>query len=222
MKSSSRAAGKVIEDSDRKEISLRPVVPSPLRAAGVFVVVDLASRINQADQQFPGLCPAARHMARHAAKLILEEIEGKRPTSDGALPQFRDFDKGSIATIAVEPASSPDLPRSRKPQHEASRKPPLAARETADYTPIQAVPRPSRANLAQLVEQLICNQPVVGSSPTVGFPSNSTSYEANPLRIRGLGGYSDAIYFLLVARVSSSFPPSTRCFWHQGWHHENE
>jgi hypothetical protein len=26
-----------------------------------------------------------------------------------------------------------------------------------------------RANLAQLVEQLICNQPVVGSSPTVGF-----------------------------------------------------
>jgi hypothetical protein len=153
VKRSSRAAGKVIEDSDRKEISLRPVVPFPLRAAGVFVVVDLASRINQ------------------AAKVILEEIEGKRPTSDGALPQFRDFDKGSIATIAVVPASSPGLPQSRKPQHEARRKPPLAARETADYTPIQAVPRPSRANLAQLVEQLICNQPVVGSSPTVGFPS---------------------------------------------------
>jgi len=34
----------------------------------VFVVVDLASRINQ------------------AAKVILEEIEGKRPTSDEALP----------------------------------------------------------------------------------------------------------------------------------------
>ena len=163
MKRSSRAAGKVIEDSDRKEISLRPVVPFPLRAAGVFVVVDLASRINPTGQQFPGLCPAARHMARHAAKVILEEIEGKRPTSDEALPQFRDFDKGSIATIAVVPASSPGLPRSRKP--------PLAARETADYTPIHAVPRPSRANLAQLVEQLICNQPVVGSSPTVGFPS---------------------------------------------------
>jgi len=171
VKRSSRAAAKVIEDSDRKEISLRPVVPFPLRAAGVFVVVDLASRINQAGQQFPGLCPAARHMARHAAKVILEEIEGKRPTSDEALPQFRDFDKGSIATIAVVPASSPGLPQSRKPQHEARRKPPLAARETADYTPIQAVPRPSRANLAQLVEQLICNQPVVGSSPTVGFPS---------------------------------------------------
>lgn len=102
-----------------EKISLRPVVPFPPGAAGVFVVVDLASRINPTGQQFPGLCPAARHMPRHAAKLILEEIEGKRPTSDEAISQFRDFDKGSIATIAVVPASSPGLPKSRKPQHEA-------------------------------------------------------------------------------------------------------
>ena len=136
VKRSSRAAGKVVVDSYRNERFIRPVVPFPPRAAGVFVVVDFASRINPTGQQFPGLCPAARHMARPAAKVILEEIEGKRPTSDGALPQFRDFDKGSIATIAVVPASSPGLPQSRKPQHEARRKPPLAARETADYTPV--------------------------------------------------------------------------------------
>ena len=28
------------------------------------------------------------------------------------------------------------------------------------------------ADLAQLAEQLICNQPVVGSNPTVGFSEN--------------------------------------------------
>lgn len=38
-------------------------------------------------------------MGRHAAKVILEEIEGKRPKSYDVRPQFRYFDKGSMATI---------------------------------------------------------------------------------------------------------------------------
>ena len=42
------------------------------------------------------------------------------------------------------------------------------------------------AGIAQLVEQLICNQQVVGSRPTAGSPSNS-------LLERGLAGGCDAL-----------------------------
>jgi NADH dehydrogenase len=80
----------------------RLVVETDLSLPGhpeVFVAGDLASCVDQAGKRVPGLCPAAMQMGRHAAKVILEEIEGKPPKSYDVRPQFRYFDKGSMATI---------------------------------------------------------------------------------------------------------------------------
>ena len=80
----------------------RIVVGSDLSIPGhpeVFAVGDLANCIDQSGQRVPGLCPAAIQMGRHAAKVILEEIGGKRPPSYDVRPLFRYFDKGSMATI---------------------------------------------------------------------------------------------------------------------------
>lgn len=80
----------------------RLVVETDLSLPGhpeVFVAGDLASCVDQAGKRVPGLCPAAMQMGRHAARVILEEIEGKRPESYDVRPQFRYFDKGSMATI---------------------------------------------------------------------------------------------------------------------------
>lgn len=80
----------------------RLVVETDLSLPGhpeVFVAGDLASCVDQASIRVPGLSPAAMQMGRHAAKVILEEIGGKRPSSYDVRPQFRYFDKGSMATI---------------------------------------------------------------------------------------------------------------------------
>lgn len=65
----------------------------------VFVAGDLAHCIDQSGQRVPGLSPAAIQMGRHAAKVILEEVAGKRSKHYDVRPQFRYFDKGSMATI---------------------------------------------------------------------------------------------------------------------------
>ncbi len=80
----------------------RIVVGTDLSIPGhpeVFVTGDLASCVDQAGVRVPGLSPAAMQMGRHAAKVILEEIAGKRPDSYPVRPQFRYFDKGTMATI---------------------------------------------------------------------------------------------------------------------------
>lgn len=80
----------------------RLVVETDLSLPGhpeVFVAGDLASCVDQAGKRVPGLSPAAMQMGRHAAKVILEEIGGKRPASYDVRLQFRYFDKGSMATI---------------------------------------------------------------------------------------------------------------------------
>ena len=65
----------------------------------VFVAGDLASCVDQAGKRVPGLCPAAMQMGRHAARVILEEVKGRRSRDYDVRPQFRYFDKGSMATI---------------------------------------------------------------------------------------------------------------------------
>ena len=59
-----------------------------------------------------------------------------------------------------------------------------------------------KANLAQLVEQLICNQPVVGSSPTVGS-----------ITINGLWGFGEnnPIGSNRFVTVFSGFSPCFNC-----------
>lgn len=65
----------------------------------VFVAGDLAHCIDQAGKPVPALCPAAIQMGKHAAKVILEEVEGRGGKAYNVRPQFRYFDKGSMATI---------------------------------------------------------------------------------------------------------------------------
>ena len=65
----------------------------------VFVAGDLAHCVDQSGRLVPGLSPAAIQMGRHAAKVILEEINGTRSKDYDVRPQFRYFDKGSMATI---------------------------------------------------------------------------------------------------------------------------
>ena len=65
----------------------------------VFVAGDLAHCVDQSCRLVPGLSPAAIQMGRHAAKVILEEINGTRSKDYDVRPQFRYFDKGSMATI---------------------------------------------------------------------------------------------------------------------------
>jgi len=80
----------------------RLVVGTDLSLPGrpeVFVAGDLASCVDQAGKRVPGLCPAAMQMGRHAAKVILGEVKGDRGEGYDVRPQFRYFDKGSMATI---------------------------------------------------------------------------------------------------------------------------
>jgi NADH dehydrogenase len=65
----------------------------------VFVAGDLAHCIDQAGVRVPGLCPAAMQMGKHAAKVILDELDGKPGKDYPVRRQFRYFDKGSMATI---------------------------------------------------------------------------------------------------------------------------
>mgnify|MGYP003381414777 CR=1 FL=1 len=80
----------------------RLIVETDLSLPGhpeVFVAGDLAHCIDQTGKAVPGLCPAAIQMGRHAAKVILEEVEVRRANNYNVRPQFRYFDKGSMATI---------------------------------------------------------------------------------------------------------------------------
>ncbi len=80
----------------------RLVVDTDLSLPGhpeVFVAGDLASCVDQAGKRVPGLCPAAMQMGRHAAKVILDEVKGRKGKGYDVRPQFRYFDKGSMATI---------------------------------------------------------------------------------------------------------------------------
>ncbi len=80
----------------------RIVVDTDLSIPGhpeVFVAGDLARCLDQAGKLVPALCPAAMQMGKHAAKVILEEIEGRGGKNYDVRPQFRYFDKGSMATI---------------------------------------------------------------------------------------------------------------------------
>lgn len=69
----------------------------------VFAVGDIAHCIDQAGVRVPGLCPAAMQMGTHAAKVIKDDLKRKRKGKTGpnydVRPQFRYFDKGSMATI---------------------------------------------------------------------------------------------------------------------------
>ncbi|MCB1228709.1 MAG: NAD(P)/FAD-dependent oxidoreductase [Verrucomicrobiae bacterium] len=69
----------------------------------VFAVGDIADCVDQAEVRVPGLCPAAMQMGRHAARVIMDEWKRKQRRGKGSgyevRPQFRYFDKGSMATI---------------------------------------------------------------------------------------------------------------------------
>jgi len=83
----------------------RLIVETDLSLPGhpeVFAVGDIAHCVDQAGLRVPGLCPAAIQMGTHAARVILEDLKrrGRRPAGEYAVrPQFRYFDKGSMATI---------------------------------------------------------------------------------------------------------------------------
>jgi NADH dehydrogenase len=66
----------------------------------VFAVGDIARCVDQAGVTVPGLCPAAMQMGKHAAKVIIDDLKrGSRGSDYPVRPQFRYFDKGSMATI---------------------------------------------------------------------------------------------------------------------------
>lgn len=65
----------------------------------VFVAGDLAHCVDQAGKTVPGVCPAAMQMGKHAAAVILDEVEGKVSRKYPVRRQFRYFDKGNMATI---------------------------------------------------------------------------------------------------------------------------
>jgi NADH:ubiquinone reductase (H+-translocating) len=74
----------------------RVVVNEDLSVPGhpeVFAIGDMACFKYQTGQPLPALSPVAMQMGRHAAKNVLSQIEGQKPTS------FRYFDKGTMATI---------------------------------------------------------------------------------------------------------------------------
>ncbi len=80
----------------------RLVVDTDLSLSGypeVFVAGDLAACIDQGGKSVPALCPAAMQMGKHAARVILEEVEGRGGKGYPVRPQFRYFDKGNMATI---------------------------------------------------------------------------------------------------------------------------
>jgi NADH dehydrogenase len=79
----------------------RVVVGSDLRLPehkDVFVIGDTASGHDAAGRLVPGVAPAAKQMGRHAAKMILAEING----GEASPFTYRDF--GSLATIGRKAA----------------------------------------------------------------------------------------------------------------------
>lgn len=91
-----RELGVEIDGGGRVHVETDLSIPGHPEA---FVAGDLAHCIDQAGQRVPGLCPSAMQMGKHAAKVILDEIEGKNSEKYPVRRQFRYFDKGSMATI---------------------------------------------------------------------------------------------------------------------------
>lgn len=66
----------------------------------VFAVGDLAALTQENGKPVPGVSPAAMQMARHVARVLLEEIQAPNPISHpSARPPFHYWDKGTMATI---------------------------------------------------------------------------------------------------------------------------
>jgi NADH:ubiquinone reductase (H+-translocating) len=63
----------------------------------VFAIGDLALVLDEHNQPVPGVSPAAMQMARHAARIIRDELRG--PSQQKKRPAFKYFDKGMLATI---------------------------------------------------------------------------------------------------------------------------
>lgn len=86
-----------------RDRSGRLIVEKDLSLPGyseVFAVGDIALCVDQAGVTVPGLCPAAMQMGKHAAKVIIDDLKrGARASQYPVRPQFRYFDKGSMATI---------------------------------------------------------------------------------------------------------------------------
>lgn len=78
-------------------VQVRPDLSLPGRPE-VFVIGDLAAVLDDRGRAVPGVSPAAIQMARHVARLIREDIESPRRSSDPRRP-FRYRDKGTMATI---------------------------------------------------------------------------------------------------------------------------
>ncbi|NNE92710.1 MAG: NAD(P)/FAD-dependent oxidoreductase [Verrucomicrobiales bacterium] len=83
----------------------RLIVETDLSLPGhpnIFAMGDIAHCIDQAGVRVPGLCPAAMQMGKHVAKVIKDDLKRskqKAKSNYDVRPQFRYFDKGSMATI---------------------------------------------------------------------------------------------------------------------------
>jgi len=63
----------------------------------VFAIGDMALVLDEEGKPVPGVSPAAMQMARHVARIILDELDlgpGRAPR-----PPFKYWDKGTMATI---------------------------------------------------------------------------------------------------------------------------
>lgn len=67
----------------------------------VFALGDLVALTDRKGQVVPGVSPAAMQMAKHAAKLIAEELRARPSTTNAAAGReaFAYWDKGTMATI---------------------------------------------------------------------------------------------------------------------------
>lgn len=61
----------------------------------VFAIGDMALVLDEKKQPVPGVSPAAMQMARHVARIIENDINGRKEQR----PPFKYWDKGSMATI---------------------------------------------------------------------------------------------------------------------------
>jgi NADH dehydrogenase len=61
----------------------------------VFAIGDMALVLEKDGQPVPGVSPAAMQMARHVARIIDDELDGKKIPR----PSFKYWDKGTMATI---------------------------------------------------------------------------------------------------------------------------
>ncbi len=63
----------------------------------MFAIGDLALVLDDQGKPVPGISPAAMQMARHVARIVLDELDlGSHPA---ARPPFKYWDKGTMATI---------------------------------------------------------------------------------------------------------------------------